>query len=501
MKVLLAGYNLDSEVIEELAKKSSARSAMTPETISAAYARISRSPKPIDELRKIARQEVEKARRSNKSIIFNMGHHSIAEHAVFNFDIMGVSRLALEEIEKFRLCSYTEKSQRYITLEDDFVIPAEIEDSAFKQIYVNTVKMQNKFYHQLYHKLKDYIFQKHADLAPDPKKHDLLDGWAKEDARYVTCLATEGQVGQTINARNLELLFRRFASHELSEIRELGQSMFRLVEKVAPSIILFTEANDFDKKTYPALSKLTEQIISGTKKKQTGEGGEKEEVKLPNYSFDADNITVAALMYASAKLSFDDCLRLTRKMSFDEKKEFIKTSARYMELYDTTLREYEYVNLTFDLVISASCFAQLKRHRMASIIYQEYDPRLGITIPGSISDVGMAEEFRQVIAQTEEVYDKINKKLPLVSKYILTNAHRKRVLLRVNARELYHISRLREDESAQWDIRRITHKMMDLAKKVMPLSCLFIGGKDRYPEIYEQIFGNPPKITKPGLPG
>lgn len=47
-----------------------------------------------------------------------MGHSSIAEHAVFNLDILGVSRLAVETIERFRLCSYTEKSQRYVRLEE-----------------------------------------------------------------------------------------------------------------------------------------------------------------------------------------------------------------------------------------------------------------------------------------------------------------------------------------------------------------------------------------------
>ena len=105
MKIILAGYNLDSEVIEELKKSSPSREDITPETLSASYARISRDPRPIDELRRVARKEVERARRSNRTIIFKMGHHSVAEHAVFNFDIIGVSRLAIEEIEKFRLCS------------------------------------------------------------------------------------------------------------------------------------------------------------------------------------------------------------------------------------------------------------------------------------------------------------------------------------------------------------------------------------------------------------
>ena len=70
MKIILAGYNLDSEVIEELKKNSPERQDITPETISAAYARISRDPRPVDELRAVARAEVERARRSNQNIIF-----------------------------------------------------------------------------------------------------------------------------------------------------------------------------------------------------------------------------------------------------------------------------------------------------------------------------------------------------------------------------------------------------------------------------------------------
>jgi len=62
MKILLAGYNLDTEVIESLKKNNAGIENITPETLSAAYARISRDVRPIDELRAAARNEVEKAR-------------------------------------------------------------------------------------------------------------------------------------------------------------------------------------------------------------------------------------------------------------------------------------------------------------------------------------------------------------------------------------------------------------------------------------------------------
>jgi flavin-dependent thymidylate synthase len=253
MKIILAGYNVDSTVIEELKRSSPVRDDVTPETLSASYARISRDPRPVDELRAVARAEVEKARRSNRTIIFKMGHHSVAEHAVFNFDIIGVSRLAIEELEKFRLCSYTEKSQRYITLGDDYVIPKEIKKAGKQKMFVDVVREQNSLYHGLFRKLKPYFFEKHLKIAEDPKKHSLLSEWAKEDARYIVSLATEGQLGMTINARSLEFLLRRFASKTLAEIKELNRRIYALAKEVAPSIILFTEANDFDTKTYSNL--------------------------------------------------------------------------------------------------------------------------------------------------------------------------------------------------------------------------------------------------------
>ena len=80
---------------------------------------------------------------------------------------------------------------------------------------------------------------------------------------------------------------------------------------------------------------------------------------------------------------------------------------------------------------------------------------------------------------------------------MLTNAHRRRVLLKVNARELYHISRLREDATAQWDIRSVAGEMSRLAREVMPLTCLLLGGKDTYPDRYKDIFGRPPKLFPP----
>ncbi|UCC94643.1 MAG: FAD-dependent thymidylate synthase [Candidatus Omnitrophota bacterium] len=495
MKVYLAGYNVDAEVLGELQQKAAGRDDITPEVLSAAYARISRDPRPINEIRKDARTEVERARKSNKTIIFKMGHHSVAEHAVFNLDILEVSRLAMEEVEKFRLCSYTEKSQRYITLDKGFVVPQEIKGTEFQSLFVDMIREQNEAYAVLFEKLKEHVFGKYHDLAGDPKNHSLLEGWAKEDARYITALATESQVGQTINARTLELLLRRFASHPLAEVKSLGRAIYEQIAPVAPSIVIFHEANDRDLKTYPELQEVSRKIVN------IHSSGISKQVDLVEWTQDGDEVILATLLHSCSHLSYEECLGIVKNLPPQQQKIIFKTAWRHMQFYDSMLREFEYVNFTFNIVLSAACFGQLKRHRMTTITTQSYNPNLGITVPESIKEIGMEKYFGKIIDKTNRVYDMIKKEIPLVAPYILTNAHRRRVLMRLNARELYHISRLREDAHAQWDIRNISQAMANEAKKVMPLAFAFIGGKDKYNEIYQHIYGQPPKITQAVLPG
>jgi flavin-dependent thymidylate synthase len=488
MQIILAGYNLDTEIIRLLAEGKDL--PLTPETLSAAYARISRDPRPVNELRALARSEVEKARRSNQNIIFNMGHHSVAEHAVFNFDVIGISRLACEALEGFRLCSFTEKSQRYITLSRDFLVPEEIKQAGFEKAFVSVVAKQNELYEKMFGRLKEYVLANNQELAANPKNNNLLEGWAKEDARYISSLATLSQLGLTANARNLELMFRRFASGDLKELKELGQQMFALIEKVAPSVILFVEANPLDEKTYLELGRVAEKFL---KRKNFSAPS----VEIVDYTRFGDEKILAALLGRVSGASFGFCFEKVKKFSVARKREIFKTTCEHLEFYDVLPREFEFAEITFELIVSAACFAQLKRHRLVSISASDYEPGPGIVIPESVIKTGFEKEFRNIVRQSENLYFKMKPKIGRAAQYILTNAHQRRVLLKTNIRELYHISRLREDIHAQWDIRNITRKMTEAAQKIFPITLQLIGGKDKYPQIYKKVFGKEPKMMPP----
>ena len=221
MRVNLAGFNVDRTILEQDSTLSS--DLLTPEIISAAYARISRSTDRVEILRKKAAQNVRKARRSNRNIVFDMGHSSIAEHAVFNLDVEGVSRLALEEIERHRLASYTEKSQRYVKVGSDYLIPEEWQSAGLQ-----------KQLEQLHRKCSNFYFK-------------LLDhNVPGEDARYYLPFTTTGQVGITVNARSVEHMILAFSASPLAEMRRLGKTLLQVLQEITPSLIRYVEPSVYN---------------------------------------------------------------------------------------------------------------------------------------------------------------------------------------------------------------------------------------------------------------
>lgn len=520
MKLYLAGFNLDINTIEELkdfskqvsenldpasfsktdprsqkniitnlykhAKSIIERDNFTPETLSAAYARISRNSKPVNELREIARKEVDRARKSNQNIIFGLGHNSIAEHATFNFDILEVSRYAIETIEHFRLASYTEKSQRYILFKDDFVVPMEIKGTSLEKEFRYIINQQNSTYLKLYKLLLPYVFDKFRTEAKDPKKHKSLEGLAKEDARYIISLATQSQMSMTVNARTLENIIVKCNSHPLSEIREYGKKLYDCTKNYTPSIVKYVNPTSYLIHKSNDLYNFINKNIYKPNKINTEDDVD---VKLVNYHpKNADDWLLATILFRFGNMNHKSALNHIKNLSHKEKLSYYKEIFKYIKSWDSVLREFEFIYFTFQLVVSASNYAQLKRHRMTNIISQLYDIDLGITIPESIVETNNEWDFKNIIEKTNDLYNKIKQINPIVAPYILTNAHKRRVLFKINIRELYHFSRLREDQHAQWDIRNTAVKMSAEVKKIMPLAGVLLSGKDQFDITYQKYF-------------
>jgi flavin-dependent thymidylate synthase len=493
MKVILAGYNLDQQIISQMRESAgdsrentgsevtnqSGRiesESFTPETLSAAYARISRDPRPIPELRAESVLDVASARKSNERIVFGFGHASVAEHAVFNIDVLDISRLALEALEASRLASYTEKSQRYILIDEDYLVPQELMNTPLEAEYRELIALQQAGYTKCYQLLEQYYQKKYPEKWSKKLSRRDLKGAAKEDARYFLGLATTGQVGLTMNARTLEATIQRMAAAPLAEVRELSDKLHQLCRGVAPSLVRYTDPTPYRQETSGALKTMIAQMPAPS----NGAGADTHTVNIIDCSHCGEDVLLAALVHGHSRHSWAQARQLVGGLNEQERLNLARESVKRATVHESLLRQFEIPTFTFELTLSASCFAQLKRHRLATLLCQDYDPALQVTIPPSLALVDQVDELNAVCRAAELLFEKMKKQTPAAAAYALTNAHRRRVIFKANVRELCHFSRLRLDAHAQWDIRNLAEEMIAKARDRMPVAMMLAAGKDRF---------------------
>jgi thymidylate synthase (FAD) len=117
---------------------------------------------------------------------------------------------------------------------------------------------------------------------------------------------------------------------------------------------------------------------------------------------------------------------------------------------------------------------------MATMLPQQYTPALGVSVPETIRRAKAVSLLRDGTRRAERLFRKIERNASDASEYALSNAHRRRVLVGMNLRELYHFSRLRSDTHAQWEIRELSDEMCRLASRRAPIATGMLGGKDSF---------------------
>ncbi len=505
LSVRLAGYNVDAELLRDVVtllqeldreshvgdpatavsilrslgeqvRSSLSAEAFTPETISAAYARISRDPKHVTELRRAARLGVARARKSNESIIFGLGHASVAEHAAFNFDVSGISRLASEELQSHRLLSFTEKSQRYITISADYVVPPEAVGTPLELRFHEVVPALFSAYDELTNALTARYLPKTTGELPKQEVRDL-ENKAKEDSRYLLPLACCTQMGMTMNARNVEHVALELSDHPLQEVRALGAAIAAAVGHLAPSLVKYVVRGKFPRENRQELSRL---VRSGDKP-GAADVRNSPKVRFVDATPDGEEKILRALEFSSSQVPAGEATLGNTDAAW-------KAALRNLGAHDSVLREFEVATMTFEAEVSASCFAQLKRHRMMTLLAQGYDAEGGVVVPPSIEEAGLTERFLKAVELSRQAARRVAEGNPILMPYLLTNAHVKRVLIHANARELYHFARLRCDAHAQWEIRLLGEQVMEIARAKWPHVFALACGKDRYAETYRGMF-------------
>ena len=142
--------------------------------------------------------------------LYKNGHHSVFEHIYFTFKIEGISRACSHQLVRHRMCSFTQRSQRYCS-EDGFeyVIPPSINDDDLITLdYIGGMLKTRD----------DYLALQMSKVS-------------NEDARYVLPNACCTDLYLSCNLRELiHICNERLCSRAQWEIRELVKKMVELVE-------------------------------------------------------------------------------------------------------------------------------------------------------------------------------------------------------------------------------------------------------------------------------
>lgn len=154
------------------------------------------------------------------SRIVGMGHHSVIEHAVFTFSVEGVSRALTHQLVRHRMASFSQQSQRYVSMDRaSFVTPHSVEG--------------NEEASKVFNETMDTIWDAYRRLE------EL--GIPAEDARYLLPNGCTTNITITMNARELLHFFSlRCCNRAQWEIREMADKMLELCLEKSP--IIFKDA-------------------------------------------------------------------------------------------------------------------------------------------------------------------------------------------------------------------------------------------------------------------
>ena len=137
----------------------------------------------------------------------------------------------------------------------------------------------------------------------------------------------------------------------------------------------------------------------------------------------------------------------------------------------------EHASYTFAIDgVSRALTHQLVRHRLASFNqqsqrYVKFSDGLDTIKPESIANNEEANRlFDEMIERTVEAYQAfLDAGIPAEdARYILPNAAETKIVVTMNIRELLHFFNIRCCNRAQWEIRELAWKMLELARPTAP---------------------------------
>ena len=446
---------------------------LSPETIAVAFAKTSRSPESFRDI--AAELSDEKSAQFHEKWVVGYGHASVAEHAVLHLALENISRVAIETIESNRLASYTEKSTRYQRWSpQDFTVPPELENSPLRREFTETCDLLFQTYSESLEPVRAIVQQR------SPRREsESADAWDRrirsqyvDTCRFILPAAANANVGMTANARVLEHAVRKMLSHELAEVRQIGEAVRETARLETPTLLKYADASAYltgtasDLLHSPLVMAATDHPV-GTS--AVAEQGSPDWCQLIDFDPEGEIKILAAAIYRFAGLSFEHAIKRVRALSAGDRAKLGSLLLARLGEHDSPVRELEYTTYTFDLIMDQGAYAEFKRHRMMTQIVQPLTARLGFAVPRLLAQAGFSDRYEEAMRAATSTFERLHELNPFVAQYVVPNGFNRRVLARFNLREAYHFCRLRSARNAHYSIRRIAQRVYAELTRLHPM--------------------------------
>jgi thymidylate synthase ThyX len=449
---------------------------LPPETIAVAFAKCSRSPEPFDKI--AAELNNEKSSEFNEKWVVNYGHGSVAEHAFFNIAIEDVSLMAVENIQSNRLGSYTEKSSRYQVYERERVYIPEIlyYEPELLNIYTKAVNGLFDVYERSLPLIKAEIELLYPNNNNDPEQvwqSKIKSKWI-DICRFALPNCVLANLGVSMNARTWEYAITKMLSSPLKEVNSIGQKVKETALSITPTLVKYAEANEYYQNNEKYLYSKSREL-SGDIELPEFTDDNPLSVELIDHDHDGENKILAALIYKSSSICFNDALKKARSMDNEEKARIFDNILKDAKnIYDKPPREFEYPYYTFDVLLDQGAYYDLKRNRIMTQTPQILSGRYGYYTPRVFDKVGMGKDYRRAMDFAHHSAMKIAEKYPYDAQYLTTKATARRFTMKMNLREAFYFIGLRSRQNGHFMYRKIAQLVFDAIDQIHPVVAKYI---------------------------
>lgn len=415
----------------------------------------------------------DKAEQFYERVLVGYGDDSVAELAGAHIACEGVSSLVGDILTDNRIgISPLEKSARYVLF--DKKVNGEY-------LWYKDPKIMESKYGESYAELMNNIFSTYSKWLPIvisyvkevvPRDPTATDRAFESACRAKACDVLKNMftssrltsIGLYGNGRAFEYLITKLYSSGLSEATDVGKQIHTELAKVLPSFVKRAQMSEYIVNRRNDMAEFVkQQNLPGSK-------GAEGYVRLVDYDKEGENNVLAAMLYPYAQVSMAEIREIVAKMPQDKRSAL---AAAYLSKRrnrrDKAGRALEHLFYTFELSSNYGMFRDLHRHRVLTMDRQLLNTNLGFDTPVELAPIGLDKEFKEIMENAIVVYNNIAKEMPIEAQYVVPRAFHLRYYMKLNLREIYHLTELRSQKQGHPDYRKIAQQMKIAVSEVHPV--------------------------------